>query len=198
MDEGGIVIANLAKGELGEEGAHLLGALLINEFQGAALGRVGTSESERRDFILVADEFQNFMSETAVSLLAEARKYRLSLVLSHQFLGQLRERIKDSVLGNVGTTISFRVGAEDTELLSRGYGGEFSPAQFVDLQPYEVLVRPTPRIGVPFRGFSLPPSDTRYGKGQAIRLLSRERFTASRSQVEERIARWLSDSFSHE
>lgn len=191
MDQGGIVIVNLAKGEIGEEGAHLLGALLINEFHSAALGRVGTPETERRDFTLIVDEFQNFMSETAVSLLAEARKYRLSLVLSHQYLGQLRERIRDSVLGNVGTTISFRVGAEDAELLSRSYGDHFSPSQFVDLDPFELFVRPTPRIGFPFRGFSHPPNGTHYGRGPAIREESRRRFTQSRSKVEERLRRWL-------
>ena len=112
MDEGKILIMNLSKGRIGEENSRLLGALLITKIQLAAMSRVDIPEEKRQDFYLYVDEFQNFATESFVNILSEARKYRLYLVLAHQYLLELRwkKKVRDAVFGNVGTIISFRVG----------------------------------------------------------------------------------------
>jgi hypothetical protein len=127
MDGGKILLINLSKGKLGEDNSALLGSLLITKLQLAAMSRVDTPEDERRDFILVVDEFQNFVTDSFSVILSEARKYRLSLVIAHQYLGQLTEtqnyKVKNAIFGNVGTMISFAVGAEDAQELEK----EFAP-----------------------------------------------------------------------
>lgn len=122
MARGGVLIVNLAKGKIGEGPAHLLGALIATAFAQAAAARADTAEQERRDFTLYADEFQNFATDSFAEILSEARKYRLSLVLAHQFLGQLPELLRQAVFGNAGSMIAFRVGAEDAPLLAAELG----------------------------------------------------------------------------
>jgi hypothetical protein len=117
MARGRIFIANQAKGRLGEDKANLLGALLVTQFQLAAMARSDMPEASRCDFYLYVDEFQNFTTESFASILSEARKYRLNLTLSHQYMGQLRPEIRDAVFGNVGTLIAFRVGHADGKIL---------------------------------------------------------------------------------
>jgi len=115
MDEGKILIANLARGKIGEDNSNLLGAMLITKLQQAAMSRADVPEAERRDFFLYIDEFQNFSTDSFAVVLSEARKYRLSLILAHQYLEQLTDLVKAAIIGNVGTMIVFRVGAEDAE-----------------------------------------------------------------------------------
>jgi hypothetical protein len=129
MDEGKILIANLAKGALGEEASALLGALLTTRFMLAAFSRQDTPEAERRPFHLYLDEFQNFATESTMSTLSEAGKYRLGLTLAHQYLAQLPDDIRAALFGNVGTLISFRLGADDAAYLAR----EFAPVSTNDL-----------------------------------------------------------------
>ena len=119
MDTGRVFIANLSKGKLGADKANLLGSLLATQFQLAAMSRAGTTENERRDFHLFIDEFHNFTTDSFAAILAEARKYRLCLTLSHQYLDQLSLEIRRAVFGNVGTMIAFRVGHADAELLAK-------------------------------------------------------------------------------
>jgi len=113
MDEERLLIVNLNKGQIGEQNAHLLGALLVSGIANAAFSRADIPEEDRAPFYLYADEFQNFATDSFSHVLSEARKYALSLTLSHQFLGQLPEGLKAAVLGNAGSVVSFRVGAED-------------------------------------------------------------------------------------
>jgi type IV secretory pathway TraG/TraD family ATPase VirD4 len=123
MDEGKILFINLAKGKIGEINSNLLGLILVSKIQVAAFSRADIPEEERRDFYLYVDEFQNFTTDTFATILAEARKYRLNLNITNQYFAQLTEHIRDAVIGNVGTLISYRIGAEDAEFLSHEMAG---------------------------------------------------------------------------
>ncbi|GFO82750.1 MAG: hypothetical protein A49_23770 [Methyloceanibacter sp.] len=133
MDDRRILIANLAKGRLGEDKANLLGAVLVTQFQLAAMSRADMPEDERVDFTLFVDEFHNFLTDSFASILSEARKYRLSLVLAGQYLSQVPDVIQESVFGNVGTMISFRVGEADAAVLAREFGLAGTARSFSDL-----------------------------------------------------------------
>jgi len=122
MDKGQVLIINLAKGNLGTDPAHLLGAILITAFAQAAEARRKVPEVQRRDFTLYCDEFQNFATESFATILSEARKFRLSLVVANQHVSQLPDTLREAVFGNVGTMIAFRVGALDAPLLARELG----------------------------------------------------------------------------
>lgn len=190
MDTGRVFIANLSKGRLGADKANLLGSLLATQFQLAAMSRVDTPENERRDFHLLIDEFHNFTSDSFASILAEARKYRLCLMLAHQYLDQLSPIIRTSVLGNVGTTLAFRLGANDAETLADEFGKTFVPSQFTELDRFELFARLT-ESGVasfPFQAQSLPPLSEPRGRGQSLIQRSRERFTIGRLKVESALA----------
>ncbi len=141
MDEGKILLVNLAKGRIGEDAAALLGALLVSSIGLAALSRAEVSETDRRDFFVYLDEFQSFTTLSLASMLSELRKYRVSLVLAHQYLSQFDEQVRDAVLGNVGTMICFRVGPEDAEFLETEFRPEFSAEDLVRLPNYSIYVR---------------------------------------------------------
>lgn len=141
MDDGKILIANLSKGKLGESTSALLGALLIAGLELAALARADVPEAERRDFYLYIDEFQTFATLSLAGILQEARKYRLNLIVAHQYLGQLEEPVQDAIFGNVGTIIAFRVGAEDAQYLAREFFPVFSEADFINLPPHHIYLR---------------------------------------------------------
>jgi len=121
MDNRRIFIANLAKGKLGDEKANLLGSILTTQFQLAALSRADMREERRHDFFLHVDEFHNFTTDSFAGILAEARKYRLCLTLSHQYTGQLSEDVRKAVFGNVASMVVFRVGYEDAEILEQEF-----------------------------------------------------------------------------
>jgi len=193
MNSGGIFIANLAKGAIGDAPANLIGSLLVSEFQRAAMARAAVPESERRDFCLIIDEFQNFTTSAFASILSEARKFRLSLVLSHQFTSQLQPNIRDAVFGNVGTTIAFQTGFSDAELLAKEYANAFAPGHFVDLERFHILVKPCAIDGAeqPFRGQTQMCAASAIGSKDAIVRASRERYTSDRATVEEKLRRWV-------
>lgn len=153
MDEGNVLIANLPKGKLGEDASSLLGALLVAGFEQAALSRVDTPESDRRDFCLYIDEVQNFATLSLAAMLQEARKYRLSLVLAGQFLDQVDEQLQLAILGNVGTLVAFRVGVGDAKVLADEFFPEFSVEDLVSLPRGRIYLR-LMIDGVVSRGFS--------------------------------------------
>lgn len=153
MDEGKILIASLSKGRLGEDTSTLLGALLVSGFEQAALGRADTPEDDRRDFYLYIDEVHNFTTLSLAGMLQEARKYRLNLILAHQYLEQLDERVQLAVLGNAGTLIAFRVGARDAKILADEFFPEFSVEDLVSLPRGRIYLR-LMIDGVVSRGFS--------------------------------------------
>jgi len=193
MDHRRIFIANLSKGRLGEDKSNLLGAILVTMFQLAAMARSTVPESEREDFFLFVDEFQNFTSDSFVSILSEARKYRLCLTLSHQHVSQLRDEIRDSVFGNVGSMLSFRVGSTDGELLSREFDGVYNARHLTQLDRYELCAKLLfdGRYMEPFLGVTMPPLDVRYGSRERIIQRSREKYGTPRAIVEDKIRRWL-------
>jgi hypothetical protein len=193
MDTGRVFIANLSKGKLGVEKANLLGSLLTTQFQLAAMARAEVPEPERRNFHLFIDEFHNFTTDSFAAILAEARKYRLCLTLSHQYIDQLSPEVRQAVFGNVGSMIAFRVGHTDAELLAKEFGEEFAPAQFVDLDRYEIFVRllEDGAARVPFRATTLAPLEKRHARRQTLIRHCRERFATPRRSVEERLARWM-------
>ena len=160
MDEGKILLVNLAKGSIGEDISNLLGSLLISRFDLAALSRANIPETERSDYTLYLDEFHNFTTQSLVLMLSELRKYRLSLVLAHQYLTQLEIPIRDAVLGNVGTIIVFRIGAADAEILSQEFAPEFSVTDFTNLPNYHIYLKLMidGRISRPFSAVTLPPA----------------------------------------
>jgi type IV secretory pathway TraG/TraD family ATPase VirD4 len=197
IDEGKILIASLPKGALGEENQILLGSLLVTELQLAAMERVDTEEEARRDFHLYCDEFQNFATPSFIGILSEARKYRLDLTLAHQYFGQLDGRIKEAVFGNVGTLISFRVGAQDAEELEKEFSPELSWRDLVRLPPYSVYIRLCidGATSKPFSADGLParPGPNKSHREKIVRI-SRERYCSPRPEVERKINRWFASA----
>lgn len=159
MDEGKILLVNLSKGKIGEDTANLIGSLLVSRFDLAAISRANIPEEERKDFTLFLDEFHNFTTQSLASMLSELRKYKNSLVLSHQFLTQLSIPIRDAILGNAGTIIIFRIGAWDAELLSKEFAPEFSIADFTNLPNYHIYLKLMidGKVSTPFSAITLPP-----------------------------------------
>jgi len=194
MDEQKILILNLSKGRIGEDNSLLLGALLITKIQLAAMSRVDVPEEERKDFFLYVDEFQNFATQSFVNILSEARKYRLSLILGHQYITQMEETVRDAVFGNVGTLVCFRVGAEDAEFLEKEFSPEFLATDIVNLTKYNIYLKLMidGLAGRPFSAQTLAPfpkPETSFR--EKIIKASRERYGTSRQVVEEKISRWI-------
>ena len=192
MDEGRILIVNLSKGALGEGTAHLLGALITTGLAQAALSRADTPEDERRVFHLYADEFQSFATDSFALILSEARKYALTLTLGHQYLGQLSDPLRQAVLGNTGSFIAFRVGAEDAPLVANHLGlNSVSAVQdLANFQAYgRFLIGNSP--SAPTRLDLYPPPEPVNRRVDRLIANSRVRFGRDRHQVEDRIARFL-------
>lgn len=201
MDNKKIFIVNLSKGRVGEESSRLLGALLITKLQLAAMSRVDIPEERRNDFVLYIDEFQNFSTDSFASILSEARKYRLSLVLAHQYIAQMEEKVRDAVFGNVGTMIVFRVGADDAEFLEREFNPEFCIEDIVNLPKQNIYLK-LMIDGVssrPFSASTLPPIK-REGDSieERIIVFSQVKYSTPREEVEEKIAKDTEDSGSEE
>ena len=166
MDNGRIFIANLSKGKLGADKANLLGSLWVTQFQLAAMARADSPEESRRDFHLYVDEFHSFVSDSFVPILSEARKYRLSLTLAHQYLDQLKPNILGAVLGNVGSIVTFRVGHDDAEALESAFGREYTAGQITSLDNGRVIAKTISagRDSGPFAAKTLPPQGERHGR----------------------------------
>ena len=194
MDQSRIMIADLSKGVIGEDHSRLLGALLLSQFQWAAMQRSGNPDSPRIPFHLYIDEFHSFATDALASILAEARKYGLALILAHQYLDQLTDEIRQSVFGNAGNLIAFRVGQADARLLEDELGGDVKMGNLVSLGKYEFYARllDQSRMREPFRGRTLPPiQGTAGGRRAAVIRRSRERYGRPREEVERKIERWL-------
>lgn len=195
MDKKKIFIVNLSKGKIGEDNSALLGAMVITRLQLAAMSRVDMAEEKREDFFLYVDEFQNFATESFANILSEARKYRLSLTLAHQYIGQLvheqNTRVRDAVFGNVGTIVCFRVGGADAEFLEKEFMPEFLQNDLVNLGKANIYIK-LMIDGVASRPFSaetLPPQKIPLVSFKDVIVKnSRERYGTPRKVVEEKIA----------
>ena len=198
MNNGRLFIANLSKGKLGHDKANLLGSLLVTQFQLGAMARAAKPESERRDFYLFIDEFQNFSTDAFASILAEARKYRLCLTLSHQYIDQLSEPIRKAVFGNVGTLVAFRIGYTDAEVMTKEFGKAVPATSLADLERYEAVVKLLVEGSnqEPFRAKMLPPLENRVGRRVKLIARSRERFAMPRAKIEAKLQRWMNSSAS--
>ncbi|MBT4723280.1 type IV secretion system DNA-binding domain-containing protein [Candidatus Falkowbacteria bacterium] len=192
MDEGKILILNMSKGRIGEDAASLLGAMMITKIQLAAMSRVDIIEDDRKDFYLYVDEFQNFVTESFANILSEARKYHLCLTMGHQYVEQLGEVVKPAVFGNVGTIVTFRVGAEDAQFLVKEYSPTFEEEDLVNLPKYNIYLK-LMIDGVasdPFSATTLPPISKITNSTDTIIKVSRERYSKKREIVEDKIVRW--------
>ena len=195
MDGGQILIANLAKGRIGEDASALLGAMLVTKFQLAAYSRADVTPEARRPFTLYIDEFASFVTASFAELLAEARKYGLALVVAHQYLAQLDEALRAAVLGNAGTLIAFRLGADDAREFGQEFAPEFTPTDLTRLARHQIALRLAVDglQSVPFTAETLPPFDDAQLVGHAavIRRISAERYGTPRAAVERDVARQL-------
>lgn len=141
MDEKKIILCNLSKGVIGEEDAKFLGLILVPKILTAAMSRQNVSMDKRNDFFLYVDEFQNFATEDFASILSEARKYRLNLIVANQFIGQIEEDIKNAVFGNVGTMVAFRVGVTDANFLQHEFAPTFNETDLANVEKYHAYVK---------------------------------------------------------
>jgi hypothetical protein len=203
MDNRKILLMDISKGKVGEENAALLGAMVITKLQLAAMSRVDMLEEERPDFYLYVDEFQNFATESFGTILSEARKYHLNLIMGHQYIGQLtptrdNTRLKDAIFGNVGTMICFRIGAADAEFLETEFAPTYTPNDLVNLPKWHVLLKLMIN-GVssePFSARSIAVNpEFRTGNAEKVVKVSRERYGNPVQAVEERISRWMGAEF---
>lgn len=198
MDKKKILIMDLSKGKVGEDNSALLGAMIVTKLQLAAMSRTDIPEKERTDFYLYVDEFQNFATDSFATILSEARKYRLNLIVGHQYIGQLVQerntKVRDAIFGNVGTLVVFRVGAEDAEFLVREFDPIFTEVDIVNLPKYHIILKLMIN-GVASDGFSavtLAPSPSFItNNGEKTIKVSRERYSNPVLEVEEKISRWM-------
>ena len=153
MDEGGVLIVNLAKGRLGEDSANIFGSMLVATIGLAALSRAELPPAERRPFFLYVDEFQTFTTLAFANLMPELRKHRVGLTLAHQYLHQLDDEVRHSVLGNAGTLVSFRLGPEDANVIAQEMQPVFNTLDLLNLPNHHFYVKLMIE-GVPSRPFS--------------------------------------------
>ncbi len=192
MDTRKIFIVNLSKGLIGEENSRLLGAMIITRLQLSAMERVDMPEKDRQDFYLYVDEFQNFATESFANILSEARKYRLALIVAHQYIEQLEEEVRDAVFGNVGTIIAFRVGAADAAYMENEFMPRFTPEDLVNLTKFQIYLKLMidGASSEPFSANTLAPIAQRTDSTEKVIKVSRERYASKRATVEEKVIRW--------
>lgn len=189
MDEKKIFIANLSKGLTGEVNSSLLGLILVSKMQMAAMRRARVAESQRTDFYLYIDEFQNFTTDSIATILSEARKYKLNLIMAHQYMPQLKQEIRDAVLGNVGTVGAFRIGAEDAENLEKQFEPGFTRFDLVNLDNFNVVMKMmiNNKISTPFKMETLSPPKGKPEIVGAIKKISKLKYGRPKSEVEQDI-----------
>ncbi|MBX4191826.1 MAG: type IV secretion system DNA-binding domain-containing protein, partial [Candidatus Doudnabacteria bacterium] len=200
MDKGKILLINLSKGKTGEVNAKLLGLIIVSKLQMAALSRADIPENQRKDFYLYVDEFQNFVTDSFATILSEARKYRLNLIMAHQFISQLAQQkegssamdssMRDAVFGNTGTMISFRIGVEDAEIMAKEFAPVFNQFDVINIDRYNAYVKLMIK-GTASRPFNMEtypkPEGADSATALAIKNLSRLKFGRARAEVEAEI-----------
>jgi len=193
MDEGKILLINLSKGKLGDINSYLLGMIIVGKLLMAALSRVDIEEEKRRDFYLYIDEFQNVTTKTINTVLSEARKYRLALILSHQFIGQLEEDTRKAVFGNIGTILAFRVGPEDAKQLLTQFEPTFDENDLVNFDNFNAAFRLLIRgeTSKPFNIVTFPPKKGEPEVARLIKEFSRNKYGKSRALVEAELSERL-------
>lgn len=196
MDQQKILLVNLAKGKIGEENSNFLGLILVPRILVAAMSRQDMAQSDRKDFFLYVDEFQNFATKDFAVILSEARKYRLNLIVANQFIGQMDEEIKNAIFGNVGTVVSFRVGVNDAGYLQHEFQPTFSESDLINVERYHAYMK-TLVNGEPTTPFSLDlvknveeENKKKNPKvAELVKELSRLKYAKPKEIVEQEIAR---------
>jgi len=190
MDGKKIFLANLSKGLTGEVNSSLLGLILVSKIQMAAMRRARIPEDQRQDFYLYIDEFQNFTTDSIAIILSEARKYKLNLIMAHQYMPQLKQEIRDAVLGNVGTIGAFRIGAEDAENLEKQFEPGFSRFDLVNLDNFTLIIKMMieNKISTPFKMNTLLPPKGRAEIIEPIKKISKLKYGKPKQAVEQDIA----------
>lgn len=186
-----IVVANLAKGLIGESNAHLMGALLLARMQAAGMARARITEDQRRNFHIVIDEAQNFGTQTIAALLSEGRKYGLTLTIATQYLAALDERTRAALLGNVGTLMCFRLGSDDAEVLAPRFNRPhqpYNPHALQELERGQALVHGADADAMLVH-IPAPPTNGR--AADAVKKQSHRHYTRPREDVEQRLTRAL-------
>jgi hypothetical protein len=194
MDNRKIFIANLSKGRLGKTNSNLIGAMLVTQFYLAAMGRENIpNENDRRDFFMFVDEFTNFATDSFANILSETRKYRLCLTVAHQYIGQVKEEVREAIFENIGSLIAFRVGHKSAEMLEKEFAQEYAARAFLELGNHEVYARLLNggRYCRPFGGKTLAPAGTVYGRGKKILRQSRKKYGTEREIIEGKLNRWM-------
>src|SRR3989339_1636980 len=187
-----ILLVELSKGKLGEENSALLGSLIITKIEQHIMARALVSQEERKDFYLYVDEFQNFATKTFDNILSEARKYRLNLTVSHQYLGQLLPSTKETVFGNVGSMITFRMGADDGQYLSKEFAPRFTANDIMNLGVREMYIKMSidGLVTPAFSGYTMNVPDPDFSSNVAQQAIekSRTKYSTPRLTVEKEIA----------
>lgn len=192
MNEQKILLVDLSSGKIGEANSELLGSMIITKLQLAAMSRAYMKEEERKDFFLYVDEFQNFATESFAVILSEARKYRLSLTVANQYITQMEETVRDAVFGNVGTLISFRVGATDAAFLEKEFTPAFEQNDLVGLDTRNIYVNMMIDgvTSVPFSAMTIDSPKVEDDLSAVISAVSREKYGTPKNKVEEKIRAW--------
>lgn len=187
MDEGKILIVDLSKGKIGDDNCALLGSLLVIKLQLAALSRADMPEEKRRHFHLFIDEIHSFLTMSFIDILSEARKYKLYLVMSHQYIDQLDERVRAAIIGNVGTIISFRVGAEDAKFLAREFYPTFSETDLVNIPNHHIYLKMMidGHTSNAFSAITLPPAQSSASYCDEIIKRTREVYGSQRQDIDQ-------------
>jgi hypothetical protein len=192
MDNKKILLMDLSKGKIGEDASALLGAMLITKIQLTAMQRAYIPEPERQDFTLFVDEFQNFATESFATILSEARKYNLSLIMANQYIAQMEEVVREAIFGNVGTLISFRVGPTDAPYLAKEFMPTFEEDDLINLDKFQIYNKMA-IDGVtspPFSAQTLPPYTNKENNQAEIREYTRTNFAKPREEVEKWLLEW--------
>lgn len=191
MEQKKILICNLAKGKLGEDATTVLGSMMVNAIQLAALSRASEDEQDRKPFYLYVDEMHSFVSLSFADILAEARKYKLSLFLAHQYIEQIHEKIRYAIFGNVGTMIIFRVGADDAKHLTQEVYPVFSEEDLVNLPKYSMYLKLMidGATSKPFSAVTIPTQKVSTSFKKEVIFQSRKNYGSKRNLVEEEISR---------
>lgn len=192
MDSQKIFLVNLSKGRIGEDNMRLLGGMIIAKIQLAAMDRVDMPEHLRKDYYLYVDEFQNFATESFAAILSEARKFRLNLIVAHQYIAQLTEEVRDAVLGNVGSLVLFRVGAPDGLMLEPEMAPRFLVEDIINLPKFQIYLKLMIDgvASAPFSAATLSPIARITESEPKVIRVSRERYARDRQDVEDRISEW--------
>lgn len=200
MQQNKILLINLSKGILGDFNSNLLGLILVSKVQMAAMRRQNMDKSERNDFFLYIDEFQNYVTDSIESILSEARKYRLGLIVAHQYLGQLEKsdaltkshlNLKAAIFGNVGSIMSYKIGPEDAEFLEKQFAPLFSGQDLINVDKFKAVIK-LAIDGQPSPAFSVTPVNPYLEKGngelsKTYKELSRLKYGRAREFVEKEI-----------